>query len=712
MAYNAWTTGNSRYALLATYSILNLLVTNTAIQYKISDFWLFRFTLKVSISVSGSMYHSGRLAFNWKVNGGLGTNTTNKTAFPICDIAQYLQLPGVVFDPSVNQVQELSLKFTYNLPAMPLFGITGLTTYDSLFVNVLNPLQFSMTAAGSQNASYTIYAWFEDVELSGAVALPQSETSGKTISSFSDNMKRAITNYRPPGGLAAQAAGKGVTALMAMSGFGKPPIETNPTFVANLNSSMWQSDGYTINRPISNTKHCEVSSDNLMSGEDQMMLKNIWSREGYISTVVWTNGAGQGLLSYFDVYPFYYRVVTVAGVTGFLYPPVGYVANAFHFWRGSLKYRIEVVANSSMRGILRIRYVPNNGDSATFANSVTEYTSFINLETSTETTIVCPWMSPGLWINNSYETGSFNVYNGKLYFEIVNPLVAMNSTNAEINVFVSAGDDFQVYGADITCIGDVVMTANRDVTLQSSDVEVELQSSTVTMGVSGKMLDAKDSFGEEITSVKQLVNMPSFYCAILNPNADSGTDYCTIGMPGFPFYSNYTDFMGSVVPEYLETDTTSVCNTWINYWTPLYLAWKGSIRWDYYPNHGCDPAYKTSIMAFRVLTEIPNSGLQYLQASPVGTGQYAFLQDMSSGGLMRVPSDTDVVSFEFPWSWEYNWANAKNAGFCPEYYFFNIIQTAVKQTTIDNLLIGAFAVSAGPSFQLDGFQYVVPLFNV
>jgi hypothetical protein len=92
------------------------------------------------------------------------------------------------------------------------------------------------------------------------------------------------------------------------------------------------------------------------------------------------------------VTPLLYKLIPDYTVTKALYPTaLAYASFPFRYWRGSLKFRFEVVCSKFHRGRLRLLYDPKAVPNVADFNK--NYQTILDLDESTDLTVEVHWCS-------------------------------------------------------------------------------------------------------------------------------------------------------------------------------------------------------------------------------------------------------------------------------------------------------------------------------
>lgn len=437
-----------------------------------------------------------------------------------------------------------------------------------------------------------------------------------------------------PFALATSLAAGAVGKMASLFGFSRPPILTDcapfrPNIMGNLAN---------VNMPDSCTKlslDCkqETTVDSRVAGlgsADEMTIKSIVTRESYYTSFPWAIGTapGQRLFSTY-VSPMMYQATGAYSGSEYHLTPSAFAALPFKWWGGSMIYRLQFVTSNFHRGRIRVVWDPYTGyggDNGSDYNTM--YTKIIDIADTRELTMGIGWGaknsflqvdSPFLIVDGSPmpmftigdrpipyvvtgpdATGFRHGANGVLSVFVVNDLTVpstIDAANNDIvcNVFTKMGDDFRFGEPDIKQIEGVTLlpidyeppALNPQAEEVAAVQESEPIATTIdyTVGSYQPITDPTMHvfMGEEITSIRQLLKrymLHTSYAPTTNSADNFNYGELHIVEPDFPYYRGYNPHGpsqaddGSTVP----VNYSYSQNTWLNYFTPAYVGYRGGLR--------------------------------------------------------------------------------------------------------------------------------------
>lgn len=282
-----------------------------------------------------------------------------------------------------------------------------------------------------------------------------------------------------------------------------------------------------------------------------------------------------------------------------------------------MKYRFQIVASAFHKGRLKITYDPSYPITNEYN---TNYTYIIDLAKERDFTVEIGWGHEKSMINHRIpgqdaipysdsplggDPGIFG--NGIISVYVVNDLTVPNSTvnnDVEVNVFVSAGDDFEVFEPESRAMEDLVWfqpqvgetfapqmaestmgnSPDADLTKREDEPIKETPSQIMAPKLSDTDHTSSVYFGDPITSFRQCLKRYNYHSAI----SPRQPDLCTLMVRNsdFPYYRGYAPgavhlTAGPVISAYNYSKMTL-----LNYLTPAFTCRRGAIRWKYFRTGG------------------------------------------------------------------------------------------------------------------------------
>lgn len=614
-----------------------LFFENPRVANRLTNYNLLRATLKVKFVINGNAFLYGRMLVGYTP---LSPNaTTNFTTYALTeDAVQLSQVPHVMLNPTTSTGGVITCPFFYNKNCVRIPGndFADLGRIDWI---PLNPIRHANDPAFTP-VDISIFAWAEDVQLSVLTSvetttlLPQSgeieeaNTRG-VVSGPATSVARianALSNIPMirPYAKATELASSTVANIASRFGYCRPSVTKTPDFVRILPSSSFA----LTNTPDLSLKlsvdHLQESTvDPRVSGideEDMLSIVNIAKRESYLYTFNWQDIAVTGDLLYnIRPTPCTYRL---GAADAYHFPATAMAALPFRYWTGTLNYRFQVVCSGFHKGRLAVTWDPN------FIASVpvelnTLYSEIIDIAETQDFTIsisngqpftLIPNFKPGIDAPTSLQsTTKFGIYeewsNGVIGISVVNALTTPSgdAADVDINVFVSAGDDFKVFVPydhfqSFICSVPLAGGALAAVVDEPSLILEEQAGDIVTVNDIANdsapegqdihsMYDAKTGAhsnlvftGESIPSFRSMLKRYSLWTSVA-PRIDGGG---ATGLVSSNIKHAFFPFMRGNVNDAVHLTATGAAynysNTLLMHWVTWgFAGWRGNIRYKVLP---------------------------------------------------------------------------------------------------------------------------------
>lgn len=442
---------------------------------RISNFALLRCSMKVKILINGNGFHYGRLLVSYNPHPTESVVTQNRALVSEDNVAAS-QRPSFFLDPTTSTGGSMTLPYwnhnnAMSIPAQDYIKMGNLT------IRELNPLKHANDA--TDQVTISVFAWAENVSLSlptstepGSIT-PQAgqyedvvylnqadEYAHKSLSdkimavsegaAVASSVAPALAPYTVPVAAAAGAASKALKAC----GFSRPrdiePIRSyRPTFGGNLANANIEDTGMNLALDKKQTLNVDTRTMGF-DGTDELDISSFCARQSYITTFQWpTAASAETMLWNTDVTPamFAYNGSEIHGTPAFL------ASTCFRFWRGTLKYRFQIVASAYHKGRLKIVWDPYWFQSNEYN---TNYIEIVDIAHTRDFSIDVGWGQPNAYRKCPSSIPATEPYgtsprpldvglntNGILAVYVVNDLTVPNSladNDISINVFVSCED--------------------------------------------------------------------------------------------------------------------------------------------------------------------------------------------------------------------------------------------------------------------------------
>jgi hypothetical protein len=404
--------------------------------------------------------------------------------------------------------------------------------------------------------------------------------------------------------------------------------------------------------------------------------------------------------------------VTVGGKNTHFLTAMAGASMPFKYWNGSLTFRFQIVASAFHRGRLAIVYDPDA--TASVREDNVAYTEILDISTNRDFTITIganqdklmiergdpnavsvPFSTLGLTSNPGYGNGTIALY---VLNELTIPDTGTTVNNdISVNVFVKAGDDFEVFMPS-TDFAEFVIKPQSEVIdpVQHADAyETEEKQMAISKVVPLRNLVYS---GEQILSFRQLLKRYYPWRGVYRPTNGSlvGPNLFLLEHGSIPGYrGNVTGAIDQRAgPAAYSFNTTTL----LNFLMPAFQAMRGSTRWKML-RRGKGP-YDVTPMAASVAFSYDGRYLtntigiagsddgcaQNTVSEPGGT----YFDQSVNGTVIYCPSVNPAIEYEIPWYAQERFLPGKQENFTT--------QVAGSLTPRPGVQIHVDDSSAGPSY--------------
>jgi hypothetical protein len=716
-----WAVGGA--GLNQSFNPWSLYFENPRVINRISNYKLMRSKLHVKATISGNGFHYGRCVLTYNPFPDRDNMTVDRT-FIEADFVAASQRPHIYLDPTNSQGGELILPFFYYKNVMDI----TISDWQGLGELVLADIQGLKHANGaSDTVTINIFAWAEDAKF----AIPTHQEPNTIVAQADEYGKGPISRVA---GVVAAAAGKltsippiapfarateiGATAAGALAtlfGYSRPVMLEHCQYRPNTKGSFAVTNASDDVMKLTVDQKQELSIDPRTAGlanVDELGINYIAARESYFTQFPWAVGTADETLLYNAVVdPGLFRL---ANTSEYHLPASAFAALPFKFWRGSMKFRFQVVCSKYHKGRIKVVYDPAGTAGAT-AEYNTAYTTIVDIADTTDFTVTVGWgqatsyreslpiasVVESLITNTTaltYDSSSAVYGNGTIAVYVVNELTVPDTTvnnDINVNVFVSMGDDFEVAVPDSGNLRRVRYT-NRTNLVQPQSDEIFPQANEVpnkgdeqdrmdskphhtsninTMSALTSLSDQTNHihFGESIRSFRQLLKRYSIHEFPILGGASNDAVINVFRRHLLPFEPGYTADSTSLT----TTVNVGVTNdqyvygymTLPRYLSAAYGGWKGGMRYCFDASRTNDNSERTkgfliaSVNNNDSATTPDNSGTVVNDVTTLAgkASQYTTMGAFSGfdGMTMQVEEVNPTVNFEVPYYSEYRFTPAK-----------------------------------------------------
>lgn len=665
----------------------------------------------MKIQVNGGPFYFGKAIASYKPYGTKQA-VVIPTAFDrLSGLMKLSQRDHVIIDPTESKGGELIAPFVYPKPYLSLDNsdLAELTDMGELSLASFDSLQ--NTSADSQKPiNITIYAWMEDVKLSGPTYL-RSE-SGKTdeygqgvISKPATAVAKAAGYFKKIPGLApyataTQIAASGIADVAKLFGYSRP-VSLEPIHkyrIAPMGNMANTSIDEAVDKLSFDPKQeLTVNSDVVgISRNDELHIKEIAQKESLFNMFKWSDYVGSGdAIFTCNVSPIVYSTRETDdpnfSQVAIQTTPLMHAAVPFKYWRGGITYRFEVMCSSFHRGRLKLQYVPNQATSVTEGDMASVYTRIIDIaeskvfeitinwnqnisykEVSQVTAATPPQICAPRMRASPFIVGTTTPYipdecNGQFAIYIQNELTSPDASDNKdviINCYVKGASDIE-FAEPVEGFGQLSMFPNVLISESGGGGSSWAQQQDAPNGMNACVLDPIGQqarlnelnlvhFGESFTTFRDMLKRYNYnrtYGDII-AGRTAGKFQLALNMVDFPVYRG-ADMSGGL--EVVTTPEGAVAYTYarttlLNWITPAFVARRGGLRWKYIVAQG-DTTKLAEIMVDRKQSNTPtfvSPVRRNLAVSSVSDSYLRASPKASQGMYATHYSSIPTLEVEFP----------------------------------------------------------------
>lgn len=605
---------------------------------KLSGYMLFKGTLHFKLETNPSTFQAGRYLLGWMPYEGAPANNTTLAFYQMhtFNATTYTQLPHVEIDLSTTTSVELIIP--YSSVRDGWFTKQDLTSVAGRLF--LAPYSALVAGSGVTSCTFTIWTWFTDIEVACPTVSWQSgiedEQELNAIGPISAPLAHAsrlasslswipqLSPFAGPTAWFLRAASMAATSF----GFSKP-LSLKPTRTVNeLKSGPTANSDTAMSAVV--LSPFSTNSVNLSGNVDEMSIDFIKQQFAYVSRyTVSTSDAVGAVIATIDNDPGgFFTIVTPSNYLAFA--PVALLARNHYWWRGDLLMRFKIVKSRFHAGRLLISWTPSTNLTAGGPIDINKTTYvqrlIVDISTTQEFTVKCPYTSPLPWTEQTQSTGYLTIF-------VLEKLVAPTEVSSSITLLmeVAASENF-----------DFAQPIQER--WEPAVPPVVFQSGLTPLGESkpGRHL-TQTTIGEVSTSIRTLMKSDRW----LIPVAPDGSTPIEPGPSPThnafyvrPYYNAINAWSGAATNRGLYRVDT------ISYWAVCYARQSGSIRLMI-STDGSASKTNNLVRAFVLPTPPSSFVLSSKDSSGYGLLQYG-TSDFNNLLSQRFDRDTDCMHVQIP----------------------------------------------------------------
>lgn len=607
-----WNTTQPVGTEIVSFDFPGILTTLTSqpVYQILSTFAFFSGSVRFRFQLNSTKFHIGRLV--------AALNPMRRLSDDQINIFTASGLPNVKIDASESTLAELLIPFTH----LQSFLTTNTNSlYDTLArVHVVVFNQLSVAPSTLPALSLSVYAHMEVPEVQVPIYshtpilvaqgiiedfLPSGISGG--ISKVISGATSAVSNVaKGDFGEAVASAGAGLGGLVSIAqklfDFDMPtfPIPEHgriTKFSSTLahGTSRFDFDTRLSLDPVSMAPpYDEITGTlgnemdlNVITSVPMLLVQCKWLSTQTPGTRITPPATGPTLLQGFTVCPS--LCSTIASATSdspvtFFPTYLSYVSQRFARWRGSIKFRFEFICSQFHSGRLLVGFVPGDTSSVPTLQQAQACTHTVfDLQEAHEFDLEIPYVASTPFKESVFAASVQNDLHliGTMFIYVLTSLVSPSnvSPDIDINMFISGGDDFELavpYGlqTDSNPVDNIYLPpSGTPIVAQGPEINVSRSSNTpqpptLMKGQSTVKQASVGMFGEDFMSLKTVLRRFSPLFDVATP---TGTLCPILRVPVTPYLSDSNS----------DTDCSFYSSNLLNYFSRIFVFWKGSIRYRF-----------------------------------------------------------------------------------------------------------------------------------
>lgn len=562
----SWAEGSGT-GVLSTIDIWRLTMT-PAKREKLSGFGLFRANLKLKFIVNGSPFYYGALAAVYTPLSGVRTDLGLGGSVVTQTLMTASQKPHVWLNVQNTSTAEMKLPFLYPYPHINTNVLVNFNNLGKLELVCYRPLASANGITGAA-VDVQVYAWFEDVEMTGPTNQPVAQShveyendgqiSGPASAIATTASALSSVPILGPYAMATSKAAGMVASVANALGFTNVP---NISDVAPMKQKPFSLASSEISEPIGKLsllakQETKIGKEDYgATKEDELHLSRFCSRESYLTTTVWSTTAAAG------------DILFTTGVTPMLtnqqsgamsFTPMAYASIAFQYWRGPLKFTFKAIRSKYHRGRVQISWdrSANNLNTGALLGNPNTQSVVLDLDQGDEVSMVVPYQQQSLFLpvpapmdengvmasSVPYSTSAAPPslvgvgWNGVLNMRVLTRLTSPEaSSDVAFLVIVSAADGFELAGPvahRYFGVTGATSMSNLGASVAQSAIVYDENAPDVSDTTTAPVPSVyQDAFGERIVSLRTLLHRSSRAATYVDDNnITSGSALTMVTVP-------------------------------------------------------------------------------------------------------------------------------------------------------------------------------------
>jgi hypothetical protein len=612
-----WNESDTVGTNLSTFNPWRQWADNVYVKKKLDNYSWFRGDLNIKFQLTASPFYYGMVKMVYRPLQQFKTSTVR-----IGGANQHLMLfsqqPHVDLLVGEHDSWNFKCPFILNKNWVNIQNGNNISDLGEFRSYIYSQLQSANGVTGT-GITITVYAWVDNVQLSGASTgfAMQSDEYGEGVVSKPASWVASAATYLEdipvigPFATATRIGANAISAIASMFGFTNVPVisDTEPYRPEPFPKLASSEIGFPVEKLTLDPKN-ELSVDpriiGMNSGVDEMSIAYLAGRESYLTAATWsTTNLVDDTLFYSRVNPNLFNVDT--SLSAIYMTPMCWVAKAFKDWRGSMIFRFQIISSKYHKGKLKISFDPtgyaaqNIGNVAASSNIV--HTAIVDIGETTNVEFEVPYQQAlqflilrntltsaekGWAVNTALSTFAYETDfdNGYITLRVLNPLTApVASSSVDVQVYVRAGTDIEYANpSTIDEAGNLSMFQP-----QFEELSGSTPADNVMLAKTGGTADHQYlvHYGENVRSLRQLLHRYEFSSMEMITLSDTGADKLNSFRKNFyklPRSPGYTD--DSAVLARNQANTADYGYNFVNmtnlsWFINGFLCYRGSLNWTF-----------------------------------------------------------------------------------------------------------------------------------
>lgn len=578
---------------------------NKRVVNRIAGYKLLQCTMKVKIMINGNAFYYGQLMADYVplINSNTvdTTNSLNRSA-----LVQASQRSHLYINPTKSTGGEMSLPFIWYYNSIDTVT-SQWNELGRLLIREINPLKHANGA--TTNVTLSMYVWAENVEMSAPTSSNPNTISTQAGDEYSSspvsNVASAVADAAGkmsgypmigPYAKATQMMSGGISGMAKLLGYSRPAqIQDSTPVRPKIISRMANTDCGDGPARLTIDSKQELTIDPSVVGVnemDSMTIKSIATRESYLTTFAWAvNSVDNTRLWNTRVQPTLTVLDSTFTPSMYWMPACTFASLPFKYWRGTMRFRFQIVCSDYHRGRLKFVYDPSFV--ATLPEANLGFTRLVDLEKERDFVMDIGMAQPKSFLPVGDLTNSSSAYNttailsedptanGILAVFVATALTTPNSSinnDIQINVFVSTCDDIDYAEPTAFQIGSTTYSTQAGEEAQP-EVSAPVSETADEKAVDCLVVDHTHDihYGETYQSFRALLKRYAYQGTWLCPTA--GDNIWALQLHNYPYFRGR--WTNAVNTDSTAAKANLVQTSLLTYLIPAFLAVRGSIRWKY-----------------------------------------------------------------------------------------------------------------------------------